>query len=174
MSKVRDSGCIDCLCREMLNPSLFSLIACVSKTLLIQSAFDKCCWLEEDSSGILHSNFENGPISLRHCLHGNSVCDELESHYPADTWASAAPSETPPLWNEGHRDSPSLWFIYSNGAKVTLWFVLISRASPASQSVGKLWQEKVWNRCKEMGKYQLPLLKYREYISQLLFIVNIE
>lgn len=117
MSEIWDGGCIDCLRREMLNRSPFSTIACVSTTPLIQSEFDKCCWLEEDSPGILHGNFENGLIFLRHCLHGNSVCNELESHYPADTWASAVPFETPPGGNEGHRDSPSLWFIYSVEAK---------------------------------------------------------
>lgn len=34
--------------------------------------------------------------------------DELESHYPADTWASAAPFETSSSWNEGHMGSRPL------------------------------------------------------------------
>lgn len=96
MSKIRHSGGIGCLLSGMLKRSLFSLIACVSTTPLIQSEFDKCCWLEEDSSGILHSNFENSLIFLRHCLHSNTICDELESHYCADTLASAVLFKTAP------------------------------------------------------------------------------
>lgn len=35
--------------------------------------------------------------------------DELESHYPADTWASAVPFETSSCWNEGHMASHPFW-----------------------------------------------------------------
>lgn len=157
MSEIWDGGCIDCLRREMLNRSPFSLIACVSTTPLIQSEFDKCCWLEEDSPGILHGNFENGLIFLRHCLHGNSVCDELESHYPADTWASAVPFETPPGEMRVSETPPPSDSSTQSRPKVRSWWS--GELQPAIISRGNKTGAAMY------AAYKLPLLKSKVYIN---------
>lgn len=167
MSEIRDGGCIDCLCHEMLNHSPFPLIACVSTTPLIQSEFDKCCWLEGDGLGILHGNFENGLIFLRHCLHGNRVCDELESHYPADTWASAVLFETPPgemrvTQTPPVSDSstqPSQRSDHDSSSSGELQPAMISRGNHLG------------NRCSYVWNISITTFKCRVYIKQLSCII---
>lgn len=120
--------------KSYFNEGLWLFIVQLQDDFKMRPVFPKClcachpsdsislwqmCWWAEVSNDFRHDNSANSPIFLHHCLRGNSICNELHSHYPVDTRASAVPFR--PLPGE-MRLQHSLTYLH-NWAKSLMMFM---------------------------------------------------